>query len=97
MGPFIVEVGKLRVKLLKKLDELQQILFEAVKSKVMDQSAQLEDEVKAILAVVEKQSFENIEEVDATKKFVAKISDKFDMLRAIIRDINNKTNFLDAN
>lgn len=31
LGPFIVEVGKLRLKLLKKLDELQQILFEAVK------------------------------------------------------------------
>ena len=63
----------------------------------MDQSKQLEDEVDSILKIVAKESFDNIEEVDSTKKFVNKLSDKSDMLRNIIRDINSKTNFLDAN
>jgi hypothetical protein len=34
LGPFIVEVGKLRKKLIKRLDELQQILGECIKKKV---------------------------------------------------------------
>jgi len=97
MGPFVVEVGKLRNKLLRKLDELQETLFECLTAKVMEQSKQLEKEVDKILEVVQKQHFENIEEVDQTRKFVLKIQDKFDMLRVIVRDINKKTDFLDAN
>lgn len=35
MGPFVVEVGQLRKKLLKKLDELTNTLFECLTAKVM--------------------------------------------------------------
>ena len=36
MGPFVIEVGRLKHKLLKKLDELLSLLFNFVKQKVMD-------------------------------------------------------------
>ena len=48
-----------------------------------------------VLKVVEKKEWDNIEEVDWTKKFVIKIQDKFDKLNAIKRDIHLKTDFLD--
>ena len=35
LGPFAVEVGKLRTKLLKKLDDLTKVLYECVTKKVM--------------------------------------------------------------
>lgn len=47
--------------------------------------------------MLEKDTWENIEEVDQTRKFVLKIQDKYDMLKQIQRDIQHKTDFLDAN
>lgn len=50
-----------------------------------------------MLEILGKEKWENIEEVDETRRFVLKIQDKYDMLRQIQRDIQHKTDFLDAN
>jgi hypothetical protein len=64
---------------------------------VINQTKQLEDEVDKVLEILGKEKWENIEEVDETRRFVLKIQDKYDMLRQIQRDIQHKTDFLDAN
>jgi len=64
---------------------------------VINQTKQLEDEVDKVLEILGKEKWENIEEVDETRRFVLKIQDKYDMLRQIKRDIQHKTDFLDAN
>lgn len=97
LGPFSVEVGKLRSKLLKKLDDLTKVLYDCVNKKVMDQSKELEDCVDEVLEVVNKQEWANIEEVDKTRRFIIKIQDKYDFLNSIKRAIVQKTDFLDAN
>lgn len=97
LGPFAVEVGTLKKKLIAKLDELTSKLFSVVTKKVMTQSMELESSVDKVLAVVEQKEWKNIEEVDEAKRFVLKIQDKYDQLSAIKREIQNKTDFLDAN
>lgn len=64
---------------------------------MINQTKQLEDEVDKVLEILGKEKWENIEEVDETRRFVLKIQDKYDMLRQIQRDIQHKTDFLDAN
>ena len=67
MGPIVARVGDLKKRLKKKLGELNKVLLEQIKKKVVAAKEKIGEEVDNVLAIIRKQSYKNIEEVVKTK------------------------------
>ena len=61
MGPFVVRVKELRDSLIKKVDDLNQVLFKQIKHKIENSTKKIESTVETVLKTIRNENYKNIE------------------------------------
>ena len=61
MGPFVIRVKELRDSLIKKINDLDQVLYTQIKRKIVASTKKIESTVENVLAVIRNENFKDIE------------------------------------
>ena len=98
LGPFVIRVKDLRDSLLKKISDLDQVLFTQIKRKIVASTHQIESTVEDVLKVIRNENFKNIEQVTETREFVKNLKDKqHQEIAALRKDVREKIDLLERN
>jgi hypothetical protein len=69
-GLFLIRSDALKKQFLGKIEDLNKVLFQCIKKKMIQTNQMIEDEVTGVLKVINKQQFRDIEEVSSVQAFI---------------------------
>jgi hypothetical protein len=95
-GLFFLRGDTLKKQFLSKVNDLNQVLFQCIKKKMVQTNQLIEDEVAAVLKVINKQTFRDIEDVTEVTHYIEGLPKKQMLqIRTLIQDAMSKMGLLE--